>query len=611
MNRLRIVSVLMLAALTAPAVVGESAASAYRAGVRAEAKENYDVAYQAYKIAHDKKPLDPKYMSAYLRVRFYASAAHIRRGESLRDAHQLQEALAEFRMATGIDPTNFEASQELRQTADMIQKQAIAAQRPESQKAAASALERSAEDAAGPEVLQISSNSPISIHMTSMTDIIYKTLGKLAGINVLIDPQYKPQKINVELKDVTLREAFRMVAIQSNTFWRVLSPNTILVSADTAGRRKDLETNVMMTFYLHNAATPTELQAAAANLKTILDISRMQLSPAQRSITLRGTPDQMVLAQKLLSDIDKPKPEVMIEVAVLEVTRDRLRTVGLNPPTSVTVALQPQGTANSNSGGGSNFSLNQLAHLNANDLSVSIPSTSLSMLMSDSNTKVIQRPELRAMDSEKASLKIGDRIPIATGSFQSGLTNGVNTQFQYLDVGVNIDITPYVHANNDVTLQMSLEISSVTGEQNVDGITEPTIGQRRIEHEARLADGEVNLIGGILEDTESNSLSGYPLLARIPILKYLFGQENKERQQSEIVFAITPHIVRGANITDNNMRMIDIGTSSSVTYRPRGDSGVPVNQEAAPNAAKPAPAPTVPPHAATPAVKTSPAPARS
>jgi general secretion pathway protein D len=143
----------------------------------------------------------------------------------------------------------------------------------------------------------------------------------------------------------------------------------------------------------------------------------------------------------------------------------------------------------------------------------------------------------------------------------------VNTQFQYLDVGVNVDITPFIHADHSVTLKMSLEISSVSGVQNIGGFNQPTIGQRRIEHEARLADGEVNLIGGILSDTDTNSMSGYPLLMKIPILKYLFGQETKERQQSEIVFAITPHIISTGGVTDENLRMVDLGSANSVTYR--------------------------------------------
>jgi general secretion pathway protein D len=192
--------------------------------------------------------------------------------------------------------------------------------------------------------------------------------------------------------------------------------------------------------------------------------------------------------------------------------------------------------------------------------------------MSDTNTKVLQNPQIRVLDQGRASLKIGDRVPIATGSFTPGVGGGsisplVNTQFQYLDVGVNIDITPHVHSNHEVTLKMSLEVSSVTGNQNIGGINQPTIGQRRIEHETRLQDGEINLVGGILEDSETQSLSGYPWLAKIPILKYLFGQENKDRRDNEIVFAITPHILRAEEVTDENLRLIDIGTASAIGLR--------------------------------------------
>jgi general secretion pathway protein D len=561
---------LVLLGFLAHPVLADSPESSYKKGVRAEAKNNYDTAFEAYKLAHDKKPSDPKYMAAFLRIRSAASAKHVQAGEELRDFSKLQEALAEFRRAVQIDGSNFAALQDVRRTADLIQKQTIQNERPARVKAEASAVQKAAENAAGPVVLAYNPSTPISLHLATTADVVYKTIGKIAGINVLIDPDYKPQKLNFELKDVSVREALAMIALQSKTFWQPVSPNTIMVSSDNGGKRKELEQNVMMTFYLQNAATPAELQQAATTLKSILDITRIQTTPDQRSLTLRGTPDQMVLAQKLLTDIDKPKAEVMIEVAVLEVSRDKIRTIGVNPPTSVSATLVPGGSSSTTgtSSSSSGFTLNSLAALTANNVQISIPGASLSFLMSDSNTKVIQRPEIRAMDSEKATLKIGDRIPIATGSYQSGVSNGVNTQFQYIEVGVSIDITPYVHGNNEVTLKMALEISSVTGEETIDGVTEPTIGQRRIEHQARLADGEVNLIGGILEDTESKSLSGYPWLTKIPILKYLFGQENKERQQNEIVFAITPHIIRSNEVTDENLRMVDIGTTNSVSYRP-------------------------------------------
>src|ERR1035437_9813234 len=492
--------VILTTTLVAP-VLADKPESAFKAGEKAEKKNDLDTAYQAYRQAHDAKPTDPKYMAAYLRLRFYASAQHIHSAELLLDAGKLQEALAEFRLATQIDPSNFQAAGQLRRVSDQIQKGIRERDVASKVKDQPSALERDAGAAAGPVSLEMKSDIPVSLHMTATSDVIYKTIAKLAGFNVLIDPEYKPQKITFELTNVSLREALSMVAIQSKTFWRPLSSNTIMVSADTGSKRKDLEQSVMKTFYLHNAATPADLQQAAGTLKGILDISHIQVTPELRSLTIRGTPDQMVLAQKLLGDIDKAKAEVMIDVMVMEVSRDKLHTIGTNPPTSASVTLgpgtSPTGTSGSTSGTGSGLTLNSFTSLNAGDFQVSIPGVNFSFLATDSNTKVIQRPEIRAMDGEKATLKIGDRVPIATGSFQSGLGGSVNTQFQYLDVGVNIDITPYVHANGEVTLKMSLEISSVAGVQNIGGFNQPTIGQRRIEHEARLADGEVNLIGGI------------------------------------------------------------------------------------------------------------------
>ncbi len=569
MKRSRLFAYVMMAGIGVIPALADSAEHAYKIGDHSEKKNDYDAAFEAYKQAHEAKPNDPKFMAAYLRLRFLASGLHIHAGEQLRDAGKLQEALAQFRLAAEIDGSNFSATQEVRRTADLIQKQVREKENANQPKAPVASLDREAETAAGPVSITLKSDMPITLHLATTTDAVYKTLAQLAGINVLIDPDYKPQKITFELKDVSLRDALDMLATQSKTFWRPLSANTIMVTADSGAKRKEFEQNVMKTFYLRNASTPADLQQAAGTLKGILDISRIQVTPEQRSLTLRGTPDQMVLAQKLLTDIDKPKGEVVIDVTIMEVSRDRARTLGTNPPTSATVTLAPSGATSSGTSGssGSSLTLNSFTSLNAGEFSVSIPGASFSLLASDGNTKVLQRPEMRAIDGEKASLKIGDRVPIATGSFQSGLGGSVNTQFQYLDVGVNIDITPYVHSDRSVTLKMSLEVSSVAGVQNIGGFNQPTIGQRTINHEARLADGEVNLIGGIFEDTDTNSMSGYPWLMKVPILKYFFGQESKDHQQNEIVFAITPHIISTGGVTDENLRMVDIGSANSVTYR--------------------------------------------
>ncbi|HVO61603.1 MAG TPA: hypothetical protein VMT53_11745 [Terriglobales bacterium] len=582
MTRLQLWLPLALVILLCSPLHADKGHSAFKQGVKAEKQNKYDAAFEDYKRAHELNPKNAEYLAAFARLRFYASSEHVHAGQLLFDAGKYPEALAEFQRAVEIDNGSFIAQQELRRTTDIIRKQTLHPELPASP--LKSPLAKLAADVGGPVELQSISDTPINLRITENVDIVYKIIGKLAGVNVLFDPEYKPQRIAVELNDVTAREALDMLALQSKTFWQPVSSNTIFVVSDTAGKRKELQANVMTTFYLKNVATPSELQDAANTVKGILDVSRIQLIPNQNAMVIRGTQDQLVLAEKLLHDIDKPKAEVMIDVAVMQVSRTLLRTLGVNPPTSGSVVMTPTGPvasasngSGSGSGGSSNansghFTIDSLGRLNSNNFAVSIPGASASFLASDSNTKLIQNPEIRALDNEKATLKIGDRVPVATGSFSpgiggAGLSPLVNTQFQYLDVGVNVDITPHIHSDHEVTLKMVLEISSVTGSQDIGGISQPIIGQRRIEHEARLQDGEVNLIGGILEDSESRSLSGYPWLTKVPILKYFFGQEEKDRRQNEIVFAITPHIVRGQELDDQNLRVVDVGTGSFVGLR--------------------------------------------
>jgi general secretion pathway protein D len=300
----------------------------------------------------------------------------------------------------------------------------------------------------------------------------------------------------------------------------------------------------------------------------------------------------------------------------MQVSRDKTRNLGISPPTSATVALQNNLNTTSSTGTGTGtgtttttgtttsgtanqVNLNRLGNLNATDFTVTIPPATATALFSDSSTKIIQNPQIRAVDGQKASLKIGDRIPIATGSFQPGIGGVginplVNTQFQYTDVGVNIDITPKVHAGREVTLKILMDISSVTGQSNIGGISQPVIGQRKIEHEIRLKEGEVNILGGILEDQDIRSLNGIPGLAQIPILKYFFAQSNVEHKENEIVFALIPHIIRSRDVTDLNERALEVGTASAIELRRASQAPPPVPAiEAAPAAAQ-APLPTPP-----------------
>jgi general secretion pathway protein D len=572
---------LLVAVITLPAAA-DKAKSLWSKGHDAEARQDYETAFTYYKQAYDLNPKDLRYRTSYERMKFLAAASHVHRGQLLRDDGKLQEALVEFKTATQIDPSSFIATQELRRTMEMINK---ATNPPTPVAPPPSGIEKRLKEAAGPVELAPISNVPITLKLTEDTKVIYETIGKLAGINVLFDPDYTSRRIRIELNGVTLEEALGIVALESKTFWRPVTPNTIFIAQDNAAKRKELEQSVLKTFYLSNLSQATELQDVVNAMRTLLEVQRIQQLPSQNAIIVRGTPDQIALAQKLVEDLDKAKPEVIVEVAVLQVSKDRTRTLGINPPTSTTIALNGNinntttssttgttSTSSSSSSGSNTINLNRIGNLNATDFSITIPPITATALMSDSNTKVIQNPQIRALDGQKATLKIGDRVPVATGSFQPGIGGVginplVNTQFQYIDVGVNIDMTPHVHAGREVTLKISLDISSVTGSSNIGGISQPTIGQRKIEHEIRLKEGEVNLLGGLFENDQTKSLSGLPGLAQIPFLRYFFSSETKENRETETVFALIPHIVRAPDINEENQEMIDVGTASSLTLR--------------------------------------------
>jgi len=610
-----------LAVLVTAATVlsaADSAKSLYNKGKDAEARQNYEQAYDYYKQAFNLKPKDLWYRESYERLRFLAGASHVHRGQLLREAGKLQEALAEFQKAAEIDSSSFIAQQELKRTQQMINAAAGGAG-PRAVVPPHSELEQRVEAARGPVELAAISNVPITLKLTEDTKVIYETVGKLAGINVLFDPDYTSRRIKIELNGVTLEEALEIIALESKTFWRPVTPNTIFVAQDNPSKRKEIEQSVIKTFYLANLSQPPEVQDIVNALRQILEIQKIQQLQSQGAIIVRGTPDQIALAEKLVGDLDRSRPEVIVDIAIMQVSKDKAHTLGISPPTSATVALQNNlnstttngtttGTTSNTTGTPNQINLNTLGNLNATDFTVTIPQATATALFSDSSTKIIQNPQIRSVDGQKASLKIGERLPVATGSFQPGIGGVginplVNTQFQYLDVGVNIDITPHVHAGREVSLKVTMDVSSQTGTSNIGGISQPIIGQRKIEHEIRLKEGEVNLLGGMLEDQQTKSLSGIPGLGQIPILKYLFAQSQTDHSQNEIVFALIPHIVRGIDLTELNQRELEVGTGNAISLRrmakaatpsgPAADSATPAQSSGAGQTAMPAPAPAM------------------
>lgn len=617
--------VLILSAfLPTVAAARESAHSLYKKGVAAEARHDYLAAYQFYKQAYDMEPENLKFQVPYERTRFLAAATLVHQGQKVRDQGKLQDALALFQQAAEIDPSNDLAAQEIRRTQEMIHKQSGGAPKTQpssSRRDEEDPLRKRLEEAEAPAELAPLSNVPIeALEMTEDSKVAYETIGKLGGINVLFDPDYTSRRITLRLRKVNLQEALDIIALESRTFWRPVTSNTIFVAQDTQAKRRELEQNVVKTFYLGNVSGPTDLQDIVNAIRTVLEVQRIQQIPSQSAIVVKGTPDQLAMAEKMIDDIDKAKPEVIVDVIVAQVRQDKLRNLGILPPQNATVAVQSVGTSVTTSGSGGtttttpNLNFNDLQHLNSTNYVVTIDPAKAVALFSDTNSRIMQSPRIRASDNEKAQLKVADKIPIATGSFGTPVgvgaavgAVGVNTQFTYTDVGVILEITPRVHPDGQVTLKTVMEISNQNGFSVIGGIQQPIISTRRVEHTIRLNDGEMNLMGGILETQENKTASGTPFLGEIPLLKYIFSQQQKEVIHNEIVFLLVPHIVRSQELNDLNKRAFDVGTGSGIDLRIAGkrpETPVPV---AATAPAQPAAAAPSAPLSAAPATALPPA----
>jgi len=652
-------------------------------GRKAEVRKDWEKALEFYEGALAEDPADAGYQLAVRRVRFQAAQDRVNRGQKRRAEGKLEEALVEFQHAFALDPSSAIARQELQLTLDMIELEKKRPQPLPPEERGLTPIERARKQTEKklerieplPELRPLS-RQPISLRMTNQpARVLFETVCKLAGINVIFDPDFRQDPAaarnhSVELVNATLEKALDYLAVLTRAFWKPLSSNTIFVTSDNQTKRRDYEDYVVKVFYLQNVTQPQDLQELATNIRALTDIRRVFTSNAQNAIIVRGTADQVALAEKIVHDLDRPKPEVVIDVFVMEANKVRTRDLaaaiaqagqaGLNVPIYFTprnpVLLGGQtnqpgtntpGTDSGGTGttspqptmpyspyypyggygygyspygyGGYGFggfgyggfgttgvslgtqliSLARVNRLSTNDFSLTLPGALLQALMTDRSTKVLQSPQIRVADGMKASLRIGDQVPIATGSFQPGIgavgiSPLVNTQFQYKDVGVNVDITPRVHGQDEVTLHVELEISTVRDRIDIGGIAQPVIGQRKAILDLRLREGEVSLIGGLMQDQDTKSVSGVPGLSKLPVLGRLFSSESIERSQSELLIALVPHVVRTPGVSDVNLKAVAAGTDTTVrlSYAPREAPAEEV-KPAAP-APQPAPAPSEP-----------------
>ena len=602
-----------------------------------EAKGNLDHALQLASQALEQDPSDPGYQLEIRRVRFEAGDMHVHNGQKLRNEGKLAEALAEFEKAYGTDPASDIAMQELRRTREMIRRNSNAADNPgaanredektltPSELAHKRAQERTDALLPIPELKPLNPD-PFDLRMSNQPPrVLFETIAGVAKINVLFDPEYNQQQTirtqSMVLSQTTLEEALNQLAIITKSFWKPVSSNTIFVTVDNPTKHRDYAEQVVKVFYLSNLTSPQEMQEMLTVLRTVVDVQKVFSFTTQNALIVRAEADTMALVEKLISDLDKPRPEVIVDVIVMEVNTTHMRNItaafastglstsaifaprpGITTPgiqnstttgtstttttgttaTTTTPTTTGTGTGTSGTPTSTNIPLNALTHISSADFSLTnLPGAALEAVLNDATTRVLQSPQIRAVNNEKATLKIGEKVPTASGSFQPGVAGVgvsplVNTQFTYLDVGVKIEVTPQVHENREVSMHIDLDVSQVDNYQNLGGISEPEIGQNKETADIRLREGEVNLIGGIIQRTDTKTKTGIPGLANIPLLGRLFSGEEIQNNRNELVIALIPHIVRGPEVTESNLRGIASGPLAQVKVGyapPEGGSG--------------------------------------
>ncbi len=381
--------------------------------------------------------------------------------------------------------------------------------------------------------LRTRDNRPVTLQFRdAQTKMVFEVLSRQTGINFIFDKDVKSDsKTTIFVADVPIEQAIDLVLGQNQLARQVLSENMVLIYPNTDAKQKDYQDQIVRTFYL-NTATPKDVESL---LKTVLDAKTLVINDRANAIVMRDTPEVVRMAEKLVASVDLVEPEVMLEVEVLEITRSRMQQLGISYPSSAKLST-PSGLV-----------INDIAQQSGSTISVSPLSVTLDALKTTGNSNVLASPRIRARNKEKAKILIGSRVPVITTAVSSagiGQTSIANTQVQYLDVGLTLDVEPTIYVDNDVAIKLELEVSSIVNTVNVGETRAYEIGTRKVSTLLQLKDGETQILAGLIKDSDTRSASKIPGLGDIPIVGRLFSDHNTDKEKTEVVLSITPRIIR-------------------------------------------------------------------
>ncbi len=390
-------------------------------------------------------------------------------------------------------------------------------------------------------------------------DKILKALGKIAEVDILFDPNFKNGKLAIALDNIGFYQALDRICLMKELFYKVLDAKTILIIPNTDSKRKIYDEQVIKNFYLSNL----DAEECVKMITRVSKIKNISSDPTHNSITVRETPEKVALVERLVRFYDKRKAEVMIQVEILEVNKDRLKEYGLElSKYQISQGITTLGEAAAVKG-------NRFYYLDASDFNFTIPSVLYKLLENDSDSKTMARPHVRGVDGTKVEIKIGDKVPVARTTFMAFATGGAEqqpiTSYDLQDVGIEIGIVPRIHHDAEITMELDFKLTFITSPGS--SSMPPTIGNRSVKTTIRLKDGETGIMAGLLRDAERSSLKGFPGIAKIPILRDIFSSNSRQVTQTDIILSITPHILRMPDIEEEDMLPIASGTEDNIILK--------------------------------------------
>ncbi|HXV64674.1 MAG TPA: hypothetical protein VEK15_28510, partial [Vicinamibacteria bacterium] len=534
----------------------------YRKGRSSAQLRDWDAAVVHYTRAVNEDPDNIEYRIALEHALVQAATQHVHEAQKKLAAEDLRGAIAELELATNLDPTNRNAQSILEETrAQLQEREALREEAVQFEE-----RRRRAQELFGIRpILEPASTAPIQLRFAEDTSLqkIFEVLSKLSGINILFDESFRDKRITLDLVDVSFQEALDKLVLIHRLFYKIVDPATIIIIPDNAQKHRQYDDLVLRTFYIVNA----EVNTVANMLRTIAGIQRVQPNPELKSITVRATPDQVAVAERIVELNDKSKSEIMLDIEILEINRNKMLEYGLQAAEyQIGLRFAPAGQ-DPDTGA---LRLNRLASVDSSDFLITFPSSAAFRLFkSRSEARLLASPKLRATEGQPAELRLGQEVPIPVTSFVSQFgTGGVPqtpvTSFQYRNVGLNITITPKVFVDGEIELQLALETSSQLDTRLIGGIELPVFGLRNVNNVVRLRDGETNLIGGLISEDQRRGISGVPGVTDVPLLNKIFAFNDEETAQNDIVFSITPHIVRAPRVTEEDMAPLPMGTEQQI-----------------------------------------------